>query len=112
MKNNQENLIDKVISEIKKKYSNLTVDYYYDKDDDFYVIWHNNHLLDSDDDFAIYVSPLISYLHDNNFSNFCIGYDHEQTLLIQKKPIYEPIDEKISYKRESFKYSNSLAIAA
>jgi hypothetical protein len=80
MKNNQENLIDKVISEIKKKYSNLTVDFYYDKDDDFYVIWHNNHLLDSDDDFAVYVSPLISYLHDNNFSNFCIGYDHEQTI--------------------------------
>lgn len=81
----KEREIKYIISEIKKKYPDLTIDYFYDIEEDFYIIWHNNHLLDSNDEFAIYISPLITYLHNKKFSNFVIGYDHEKTLELNKQ---------------------------
>jgi len=81
----KEKEIKHIISEIKKKYPDLTIDFYYDPEEDFYIIWHNNHLLDSDDEFAIYISPLITHLHNKKFSNFVIGYDHEKTLELNKQ---------------------------
>ena len=81
----KEKEIKHIISEIKKKYPYLTIDFFYDPEEDFYIVWHNNHLLDSDDEFAIYVSPLLSHLYDINFRNITIGYDYEQTLKLNEQ---------------------------
>ena len=76
--------IEKQISifkaKIKEQYPDLTVDYNYDADEDYYDIWHTNSQLQyEDDDFLAFIGGLIrEHFYANNLFNFSFGYDHEK----------------------------------
>lgn len=104
-------LIEKFISEIKNKYSNLYIEYNYDEQDDLYEIWHNNADLEyKDEEFKkIVASKAKEILFDNDIFNFYFGYDHFKTIKLHdltNKSIIDNYHLKTKYKTDNFLYCN------
>lgn len=85
IKTQVEEYIRKFISEIKKQYPDIIINYSYDDETKLFDIWHNNRVLQFENkDFLIYVGTLIKkILYANNIYNFSFGYDYIKTKAIE-----------------------------
>lgn len=75
------NNIKTFISEVKKDYQNIYIDYTYNQEDEVYEIWHNREDLEySDTDFRHLTGKLLTELFLNkNIVNIYITYNHEKS---------------------------------
>lgn len=85
IKTQVEEYIRKFISEIKKQYPDIIINYSYDDETKLFDIWHNNRVLQFENkDFLIYVGTLIKkILYANNIYNFSFGYGYIKTKAIE-----------------------------
>lgn len=70
------NQYDKIINELKNKYTNIYFGYEYDKLSDLYTIWYNKEELDNDEEFIPFIFNLldIHIIKNGIKDNFYVGY--------------------------------------
>lgn len=74
----EEGFIKEFVDTIKKEYPSLMIDYYYDDEDEYFAIWHNNPKLQfENDNFLEYVGGLMKEkLVSNGVKDFSFAYDY------------------------------------
>ncbi len=76
------NYIQRFLNKIHDKYPDLIIGYSYNKDEDYYSIWHTDEVLQfENDEFLNYVGDLIRHLfYNNNIYNISFGYNYEKDI--------------------------------
>lgn len=70
-------ILKKLIEEVKTLYPELNIVIEYDEVDDYYEVWHDDPVLQfEDDDFAAYTGKLIRRVYKQGVRNFSFGYNH------------------------------------
>ncbi len=100
--------IEQFIAEFKKEYPLVTIDYFYDDDNDMFDIWHDDRTLQFENkDFLKRIGTFIKDIfYANDIFNVSFGYDYEKDV---KSKIKEYIYSIITTSKLTYDITNDLS---
>ncbi len=101
-------IIEELVSKIKKRYLGMYVGFDYDELEDHYEIWYNDESLDRDEGFQLFIGELIyDYLLPRKIFNVSFYYNYEKSKALELD-VYSNIKNIIieTTKRKTYMQTN------